>query len=93
MAGKAITMSELEVEARIFFVLAGGKEAAFAALLDHGERRVKRILAGLPEGEWSAEDWLDGDGEFRGGLILPGVDLMRSSLARKAGACDGSAPY
>ncbi len=27
-------------------------------------------------------DWLDGDGEFRGGLILPGVDLMRSSLAR-----------
>lgn len=27
-------------------------------------------------------DWLDSDGEFRGGLILPGVDLMRSSLAR-----------
>lgn len=27
-------------------------------------------------------NWLDGDGEFRGGLILPGVDLMRSSLAR-----------
>ena len=27
-------------------------------------------------------DWLDGDGEFRGGLILPGVDLMRSSLSR-----------
>ena len=27
-------------------------------------------------------DWIDGGGEFRGGLILPGVDLMRSSLAR-----------
>ena len=27
-------------------------------------------------------DWLDADGEFRGGLILPGVDLMRASLAR-----------
>ena len=27
-------------------------------------------------------DWLDADGDFRGGLILPGVDLMRASLAR-----------
>lgn len=27
-------------------------------------------------------DWLDADGVFRGGLILPGVDLMRTSLAR-----------
>jgi type III pantothenate kinase len=27
-------------------------------------------------------DWLAADGEFRGGLILPGVDLMRTSLAR-----------
>jgi type III pantothenate kinase len=27
-------------------------------------------------------DWLDAAGEFRGGIILPGVDLMRASLAR-----------
>ena len=27
-------------------------------------------------------DWLDANGVFRGGLILPGVDLMRASLAR-----------
>ena len=27
-------------------------------------------------------DWLNAAGEFRGGLILPGVDLMRASLAR-----------
>jgi type III pantothenate kinase len=27
-------------------------------------------------------DWLDAGGTFRGGLILPGVDLMRASLAR-----------
>lgn len=27
-------------------------------------------------------DWLDAAGTFRGGLILPGVDLMRASLAR-----------
>jgi type III pantothenate kinase len=27
-------------------------------------------------------DWLDASGQFRGGLILPGVDLMRASLAR-----------
>ncbi len=26
-------------------------------------------------------DWLDGSGVFRGGLILPGLDLMRASLA------------
>jgi len=27
-------------------------------------------------------DWLDASGVFRGGLILPGVDLMRAALAR-----------
>ncbi len=27
-------------------------------------------------------DWLDASGMFRGGLILPGVDLMRAALAR-----------
>ena len=27
-------------------------------------------------------DWLDAGGLFRGGLILPGIDLMRASLAR-----------
>ena len=27
-------------------------------------------------------DWLDASGVFRGGVILPGVDLMRASLAR-----------
>ena len=27
-------------------------------------------------------DWLDASGLFRGGLILPGIDLMRASLAR-----------
>ncbi|MBL0209171.1 MAG: type III pantothenate kinase [Propionivibrio sp.] len=27
-------------------------------------------------------DWLDAGGTFRGGLILPGIDLMRASLAR-----------
>jgi type III pantothenate kinase len=29
-------------------------------------------------------DFLDGDGVFQGGLILPGFDLMRDSLARNA---------
>ncbi len=37
-------------------------ERATAAILDHGERRTQRALAELPEGEWHAEDWLDGDG-------------------------------
>ena len=27
-------------------------------------------------------DWLDAEGAFRGGLILPGFDLMRAALAR-----------
>ena len=31
-------------------------------------------------------DTLDGDGRFRGGLILPGLDLMRRSLARDTAA-------
>ena len=33
-------------------------------------------------GTASTVDWLDADGVFRGGLILPGVDLMRAALAR-----------
>ena len=32
-------------------------------------------------GTATTADWLDADGLFRGGLILPGSDLMRSALA------------
>jgi N-methylhydantoinase B len=36
--------------------------AAVEAVLDHGERVVRRALAELPDGEWTAVDWLDDDG-------------------------------
>jgi N-methylhydantoinase B len=31
-------------------------------LLDYSERRLREGVKGLPDGEYSAEDWLDGDG-------------------------------
>ncbi|WP_306118071.1 MULTISPECIES: hydantoinase B/oxoprolinase family protein [unclassified Roseitalea] len=37
-------------------------ERGIAALIAYGEAVVDRALADLPEGRWSAEDWLDGDG-------------------------------
>ena len=36
-------------------------------------------------------DWLDAGGLFRGGLILPGIDLMRASLARNTAQLPGAA--
>lgn len=46
--------------------------------------RAQHSSAGLVVcvGTATTVDWLDADGLFRGGLILPGVDLMRASLAR-----------
>jgi N-methylhydantoinase B len=32
------------------------------ALLDYSERRLREGVANLPDGKYSAEDWLDGDG-------------------------------
>jgi N-methylhydantoinase B len=36
--------------------------AAIQAVLDHGERTARRALANLPEGSWTAVDWVDDDG-------------------------------
>lgn len=36
--------------------------AAIKAILDHGERTARRALAGLPDGSWTAVDWVDDDG-------------------------------
>jgi len=35
---------------------------AMAALQDYSARLVRSLLAGLPDGRWQAEDFLDGDG-------------------------------
>ncbi|WP_234992169.1 hydantoinase B/oxoprolinase family protein [Roseisalinus antarcticus] len=37
-------------------------DRGIAALIAYGEAMAARALADLPEGAWSAEDWLDGDG-------------------------------
>jgi 5-oxoprolinase (ATP-hydrolysing) len=42
-----------------------GRERARAldeALLDYAERRMRAVLAALPDGEWRFTDWLDDDG-------------------------------
>jgi N-methylhydantoinase B len=45
-------------------------EAAVARVLEHGERSALRALATLPEGRWTAEDWLDDDGISDDPLLL-----------------------
>ena len=37
-------------------------KAGIAAFIAHGEKVTRRALDDLPEGEWSAEDWMEGDG-------------------------------
>lgn len=37
-------------------------ESAIEQIMDHGERLARRRLAELPQGTWSAEDYIDGDG-------------------------------
>jgi type III pantothenate kinase len=44
--------------------------------------RVASACLVVCAGTATTVDWLDGYGLFRGGLILPGFDLMRASLAR-----------
>lgn len=52
----------------------------WAALI--GARRlVSSACLVVCAGTATTVDWLDDDGTFRGGLILPGLDLMRRSLA------------
>ena len=53
----------------------------FAALI--GARgQISSACLVVCAGTATTVDWLDAQGEFQGGLILPGVDLMRASLAR-----------
>ena len=53
----------------------------WAALIGARGQLVSDCLV-VCAGTATTVDWLDASGEFRGGLILPGVDLMRASLAR-----------
>ncbi|MCB9549742.1 MAG: hydantoinase B/oxoprolinase family protein [Myxococcales bacterium] len=41
------------------------------ALLDHAERRMRAVLAALPDGAWHAEDWLEDDGTGDEPIALP----------------------
>jgi len=53
----------------------------WAALIGARAQTISACLV-VCVGTATTVDWLAADGEFRGGLILPGVDLMRASLAR-----------
>lgn len=41
---------------------AGTVEGCLARMLDESERLMRRAVASLPAGEYTGEDWLDGDG-------------------------------
>ena len=53
----------------------------WAALIGARAQRSTDCLV-VCAGTATTVDWLDAGGQFHGGLILPGVDLMRTSLAR-----------
>ena len=42
--------------------LGGDPDAAFASVLDYGERRMRAVVAALPDGTWEVEDILDSAG-------------------------------
>ena len=48
----------------------GTLETCIDAILDHGERVARRALQELPEGSWTATDWIDGDGLTDDPLVL-----------------------
>jgi type III pantothenate kinase len=58
--------------------LGADRWAALIGAREHVSTACLVVCAGTA----TTVDWLAANGEFRGGLILPGVDLMRASLAR-----------
>ena len=68
--------------------------AAQSAILDHGERLARAALAGLPNGTWSATDWLDDDGITDDPILMKvtitiGDDTMDVDFAGSAAAVAG----
>lgn len=65
-------------------------EAGVAGLVAYGEGIARAALADLPEGEWEAEDWMEGDG------ITDDPILMRVKVTHRDGRMvmdfSGSAP-
>ncbi len=61
-----------------------GADRWAALIAAHGRQLVQKAGDCLVvcAGTATTVDWLDSSGLFRGGLILPGIDLMRASLAR-----------
>ncbi|WP_275983000.1 type III pantothenate kinase [Propionivibrio soli] len=58
--------------------LGADRWAALIGARGHTDRACLVVCAGTA----TTADWLDADGNFRGGVILPGMDLMLASLAR-----------
>ena len=56
--------------------------AAMDAILDHGERLIRAEIAQIPDGTYTAEDWLDADGRedkqvpIRVAVTVAGSDLV-----------------
>ena len=57
-----------------------GADRWAALIAARADAKAARLI--VCAGTATTVDWLDANGVFRGGLILPGVDLMRASLAR-----------
>ncbi|MGI9310743.1 MAG: type III pantothenate kinase [bacterium] len=56
----------------------------WAALIAARARQERRAVIVIDAGTAVTVDLLDGDGRFRGGVILPGVRAMQSALAARA---------
>ncbi len=70
-----------------------GADRWAALIAARGQQMVKNTGDCLVvcAGTATTVDWLDASGLFRGGLILPGIDLMRASLARNTAQLPGAA--
>jgi N-methylhydantoinase B len=45
-------------------------EACVQRVIEHGEQAARRAVAALPDGVWTAEDWLDDDGITEDPLLM-----------------------
>jgi N-methylhydantoinase B len=68
---------------------AGDAEAAIAALLDRAESRMRKAIAGIPDGTYVYEDYLDSD--LNGQPVLLRVFIIKSGDGLRADFA-GSAP-
>ncbi len=91
---QVIKQADIEIKFHISQLNSFGVTLAYANPLSYGADRYAALIAAhnkasgakivIDCGTATTVDVIDADGKHLGGLIIPGIDLMRSALANKA---------